>query len=352
MDIADVAALNSTVTREQLAELDASTRSWLQTADALKATELIQLRLIIGNIDAPVNNTPGTYDSVMEAWTASMQVADNLIAGVAQSVYNGGALLGLTAWHLYPDMSVYSSGMSGGSPEKEIRQGGPLINPGGILTVGLRPSDGFNYGVRWSLPLAKLRYYGAPTTVTRTIDADPSRVSITELMLAALGALSREWPETKDKYDRVCKFYQVLASRMEVRTDPVVAGYKALGKAAEKFLNAPLGRRHIMLQIMAYGSRNGGEFLKDEEGKVPTYETQTFGMTKVSELMKFMDIDVRHNFLWSVLQKRTPRLSPGVWMVVSLGHDTSFSGKSICRDTISCQDSTVEAKPTSDRFHR
>jgi hypothetical protein len=58
MDIADVAALNSTVTREQLAELDASTRSWLQTADALKATELIQLRLIIGNIDAPVNNTP------------------------------------------------------------------------------------------------------------------------------------------------------------------------------------------------------------------------------------------------------------------------------------------------------
>jgi hypothetical protein len=209
-----------------------------------------------------------------------MQVADNLIAGVAQSVYNGGALLGLSAWHLYPDMSVYSNGMSGGAPEKEIRQGDPLINPGGILTVGLRPSDGFNYGVRWSLPLAKVRYYGAPTTVTRTIGADQSRVSITELMLAALGALSREWPETKDKYDLVCKFYQVLASRMEVRTDPVVAGYKALGKAAEKFLNAPLDRRHVMLRIMAYGSRNGGEFLKDEEGKVPTYETQTFGKTK------------------------------------------------------------------------
>lgn len=68
---------------------------------------------------------------------------------------------------------------------------------------------------------------------------------------------------------------------------------------------------------------------------------------KVSELMKFIDVDVRHNFLWSVLQKRTPRLSTGVWMVVSLGHDTRFSGMSIFR-----QDSTVEAKPTSGHFHR
>lgn len=185
----------------------------------------------------------------METWNESMKVADNLIAGVAQSVYNGGALVGLSAWHLYPDMPVYSSAPSSGSPEKEVRQGDPLINPGGIMTVGLRPFDGFNHGVRWSLPLAKLGYYGAPTTVTRTIDADPSRVSITELMLAALGALSREWPEIKDKFYYVCKFYQLLASRMEAPSGPIpiFAGYKALGKAAEQFLNAAPDRRHTMM---------------------------------------------------------------------------------------------------------
>lgn len=347
MDIADIAALNSTVTREQLAELDASTRSWLQTADALKATELIQLRLIIGNIGVSVNNTPNTYESVMEAWTESMKVANNLIAGVAQSVYNGGALLGLSAWHLYPDMSVYSRGLS-----REVRQGDPLINPGGILTVGLQPSDGFNYGVRWSLPLAKLRYYGAPTTITRTIDADPSRVSITELMLAALGALSRDWPETKDKYDQVCKFYQLLASCMEASGSPVIAGYKALGKAAEEFLKATPDRRHILARIMAYGSRNGGEFLKDKEGRAPTYETQTFGMTKASELIKFItDIDLRQNFLWSLLQKSTPRLRKGIWMVVSF-EGNNFFGRTIRPDTTSGQVSTTETGPFPDNFHR
>lgn len=356
MDIADITALNSTVTREQLAELDASTRSWLQTADALKATELIQLRLIIGNIDAPVNNTPGTYESVMEAWTESMKVADNLIAGVAQSVYNGGALVGLSAWHLYPDMSVYSSALSSalssGSPEKEVRQKDPLINPGGILTVGLRPSDGFNYGVRWSLPLAKLRYYGSPTTITRTIDADPSRVSITELMLAALGTLSREWPETKDKYNDVCKFYRLLATHMEASCDPIFAGYKALGKAAEEFLNAAPDRRDTMMRIMAYGNRNGGEFLNDEEGKAPTYETQTLGMTKVSELLGFInDMDVRQNFLWSILQKSSPRLKPGIWMVVSFGGG-SFDGRTIRPDTVSRQDPTTETRPISNQFHQ
>ncbi|KAL1858105.1 hypothetical protein Daus18300_010106 [Diaporthe australafricana] len=357
MDIADIAALNSTVTREQLAELDASTRAWLQTADTLKATERIQLRLIIGNIDAPVNNTPGTYDSVMEAWTVSMQVADNLIAGVAQSVYNGGALLGLSAWHLYPDMSVYSSGLFSGPSEKEIRQADPLINPGGILTVGLRPSDDFNYGVRWSLPLAKLRYYGAPTTITRTIGADPSRVSVTELMLAALGAFSREWPERKDKYDHICNFYQLLASRLEASSDPVVAGYKALAKAAEEFLNATPDRRQSMMRIMAYGSRNGGEFLKDEDGKAPTLETQTLGMTKATELIKLINnMDVRQNFLWSMLQESNPRLTTGVWMVVSLGDDQSsddsFSGRTNRPGTISRQDTTMEVRPISNHTYQ
>lgn len=300
VDMPDIAALNFTVTREQVAELDASTRSWLQTADILKATERTQLCLIIGDIVAPVNNTPGTYDSVMEAWTVSMQVADNLIAGVAQSVHNGGALLGLSAWHLYPDMSVYSSGLSSGPPGKEARQGDPLINPGGILTVGLRPSDDFSYGVRWSLPLAELRYYGPPTRITRTIGADPSRISITELMLAALGALSREWPERKDKYDHVCNFYQLLASRLVVSTDWVVVGYKALGKAAEEFLNAPSDRRQIMMRIMAYGSRNGGEFLKDEQGKAPTLETQTLSLIH-NGVLDFQEIPAKSHSISIIL---------------------------------------------------
>ncbi|KAJ0109343.1 hypothetical protein J7T55_000268 [Diaporthe amygdali] len=352
MEIADITALNSTVTREQLAELDASTRSWLQTADAIKAAELIQFRLIIGNIDIPVNNTPGTYESVMEAWTESMKVADKLIAGVAQSVYNGGALLGLSAWHLYPDMSVYSSELSSGPPEKEVRQNDPLVSPGGILTVGLRPSDGINYGVRWSLPLAKLRYYGAPMTITRIMDANPSRVSITELMLAALGALAREWPETQDRFDYVCKFYHLLASRMEESSGPIVAGYKALGKAAGEFLIEAPDRRRVMTRIMAYGNRNGGEFLKDKEGRTPTFENQTFGMTNVIKLIEFIEnVDVRQQLLCEVLQKSVKRLTSGLWMVVSFDND-SFLGRTGFPSNIPCQNSTRRGESAPNVFHR
>lgn len=340
MDIADIAALNATVTREQLAELDASTRSWLQTADAFKSTELIQLRLIIGNINTPVNHNPDTYQSVMEAWTESMNVTDRLVAGVAQTVYNGAALLGLSAWHLYPDMSVYSRGPASEPPEKDIRQNDPLINPGGILTIGLQPSDDFNYGVRWSLPLAKLRYYGAPTKVTRTLDSNPSRVSVTELMLAVLGALASTWPDTRDKLTSVCKFYRFLASRIKGHHSLVDAGYKALGKAAEEFLSATPDRQRILMRIMAYGSRNGGEFLRGETGSTPTFERQTSGITKATVLLEHITtLETKQQILAEIFLNRAQKLNSQQWMVVTRT-DATFLALAYCPNTIPYQHST------------
>lgn len=63
-----------------------------------------------------------------------MKVADMLISGVPQSVHEGAALVGLSAWHLYPDMVVYEGAI------KEITQADHLVRPGGLLTIGLESS--------------------------------------------------------------------------------------------------------------------------------------------------------------------------------------------------------------------
>ena len=141
-DFAEITAMQANVTREQLAEWDASARAWLRTADAAKGKQQTQLRLIIENIEVAVNTTRDTYNSVMEAWTDSMNVIDRLVSGVPQSIHEGAALVGLAAWHLYPDMMVYQQGF------KEIMQADHLIQPGGLLTIGLKASEESANGVR------------------------------------------------------------------------------------------------------------------------------------------------------------------------------------------------------------
>lgn len=96
-DFPEIAALQATITREQLAEWDASARAWLRTADHARSKQQTQLRLIIENVDVDVSEKLNTYDSVMHAWTTAIITVDNLVAGVAQSVQNGSVLLGLSA---------------------------------------------------------------------------------------------------------------------------------------------------------------------------------------------------------------------------------------------------------------
>ena len=63
-----LAAARQTITRAQLAEWDASARSWLRTADAIKNLQRKQLMLIIDNLRGSVNKMNDTYESVMAAW--------------------------------------------------------------------------------------------------------------------------------------------------------------------------------------------------------------------------------------------------------------------------------------------
>ena len=91
-----------------------------------------KLRLIIDNVrHVPVNMKAGVYESVIQAWTTALKVADRSISGMPQSIQDGAALLGLSAWHLYPIMMVL------GESSIEVKMDDPLIKDTGILTLGL-----------------------------------------------------------------------------------------------------------------------------------------------------------------------------------------------------------------------
>lgn len=177
-----------TLSRDQLAEWDSSARAWLRAADVAMKRNQTQVVLIVENLNVPVNSDMNVYSSVIQAWKMAMTTVDKLIDGVSQSVHNGAVLLGLSAWHLYPDLIVL------GKEVVATNQQDPLIAPGSTVTLGLAGVEPENSrGVFWSLPLSHVRFYGDPVTAESSVSANSSRISMDDVYVVALGALSVLW---------------------------------------------------------------------------------------------------------------------------------------------------------------
>jgi len=71
-----------------------------------------------------------------------------IITGLPQNVQDGAVFLGLTTWHLYPDMCVLGVG------QDTIKQRDPLVPQSAIITLGLASHlPDSDSGAHWSLPL-------------------------------------------------------------------------------------------------------------------------------------------------------------------------------------------------------
>ncbi|KAK2005983.1 hypothetical protein LZ32DRAFT_510003, partial [Colletotrichum eremochloae] len=185
--VAPLSVSKISLTRDQLAAWDSSARAWLQTADQAKERSQKQLLLIVNNLGINLESKVNVYDNVMQIWVSAMNMMDRLIAGSPQSVSDGGPLLGLVSWHLYPDMMVFVKG------SKHVRQNDDLIATGGIITLGLQSASAGKPGIFWSLPLSFHRFYGYPVMACGSYSAESSRVSINDLHLVALGSLLGSW---------------------------------------------------------------------------------------------------------------------------------------------------------------
>jgi hypothetical protein len=200
------AAAQAEIPRQQLAEWDASARAWLEVANSVKTKEQTQLRLILENIELSTGGEGCLTANVVGAWVRAVTVMDNLISGIPQEVTDGSAIVGLMAWHLYPEIHVF------GRRNVELKMNDDLVPPGGILTLGCSPSATMpESGVTWSLSLSKLRYYGKSVQATATLQGDSSRLTVDEFRLVLVGCLLRMWNTPPAEDQRVIQVLGDLA---------------------------------------------------------------------------------------------------------------------------------------------
>ncbi|KAL1603892.1 hypothetical protein SLS60_005484 [Paraconiothyrium brasiliense] len=207
------------LSREQIANWHTSIQAWRRTADEANARRQNQLLLILNNLGLAVNTKLSVSDSVIDAWTSALITVDNLVSGKPQSVQTGAPLLGLSSWHLYPDMIVFGTGKN--SKATKVIQNDPHIVRGGVLTLGIHDLRRSGDGIHWSLPLAYLRYY----ELRRLLDAATFKLSGT-------GVHAWTWVD-------------LLAS------------------ASKKFLEATGEEKAAILQLIRCGSRRYPLFLDD-----------------------------------------------------------------------------------------
>ena len=275
--VADRMASQQTITRTELASWDASARSWIISADEVKRYEQIQLKLITKNVGLSVNSSSNTYRNVIEAWTTAMTLLDKLINGMPQSISKGAVLLGLSAWHIFPDLNVV------GTTTANILFRDTVVAPGGIITIGLQSiHENDDNGMRWSLDLSYLRHYGDPVSISVSSTADGSRVTADELHLVAFGSVLEAWGPFGDDPHIVARtileLWNLIQQRtrnnkrkrkQELATKPLdlrAQWLSPLVNAANLLLNAPEGTSlQNVLMLINLGRRRGRGFLAHEQ---------------------------------------------------------------------------------------
>jgi hypothetical protein len=258
------AAAQQEITRTRLAEWDASARAWLRTADKIKEKQQTQLRLVLDNIHLPVNSKQLVFSSVIEAWKSALQTMESLICGMPQAVNDGAALVGLSAWHLYPDIAVF------GRKTVEVCMADELVARGGVMSLGLSHprEEAEQSGVYWSLSLAHLRYYGRPVSSTRNMAANPRTITFPQLTIANLGALLGIW---KVSTNEIALGIQILGQIGELlgRSDNLTGDNKwtnTLVNGVAAFSKESSYGEDMAIRLINLGRMRGTDWIPKPEG--------------------------------------------------------------------------------------
>ncbi|KAJ6094128.1 hypothetical protein N7467_002973 [Penicillium canescens] len=317
--LAQLAAAHE-IDRASLGSWDASARSWLQVADQARKVEQIQIQLIVNNLSVAVKSqsasdhtsAPKTrsYDSVLLNLSRALNTLEKLIKGEPQRITDGGILLGLVSWHIYPDLVVL------GTTAKEIHQKDPLVKEGGIVTISVAPqASPRTDGVYWSLPLASLRYYG--TVFRERSTMRDSRISLAQLQALVLGAslgaddaafaaakiLRSLWKLFYGLYE--AKLSHISAQPLELSenlsrfmvVDLLKDGRQTLRDlmrllqlifpfqdGIELLLSENGTEKKTTIQLMRYGSNHAKPWIGNTDNASPTF----FGLANLSSLLRMI----------------------------------------------------------------
>lgn len=316
-------AAKSSLTRQQLANWDASARAWLRAGDDANRVRQKQLKLIIENIDIPVNSKSNVYDSVVSAWTSAMVALNKLIEGMPHSIDNSSILLALSAWHLFPDMSVLSTA------NHFVKQEDPLVDPRGILTLGLQSAQSAQTavtvaqrpqtetemagrGITWSLPLACYRFYGDPVQKDKALNMDGSRISIDQLLQIALGCIFHGWRENGFNATKAAELFRDLwkycsgkggsrVTTIDYLRPSKGSWFYVLADAARRFLSAESMTQIEYTRLFNYGRRRCPQFL----GVTERFQTPVVAL---QQPQKLLDLVVSHEGKLRLLRQKAMTL--------------------------------------------
>ncbi|USP77955.1 hypothetical protein yc1106_05229 [Curvularia clavata] len=267
-------ALSADLSRNDLAEWDASTRAWLQVADDVQISRQKQLMLIINNVNIPVNQGSaafGTYARVIEAWKTATETIEKVIRGQPHNVAKGSVLLGLAAWHLYPNILVL------GQTPTTVNFNDPVVEESGQLTIGLsNPDANKDEGVYWSLSLSHLRFYGDPVRVTSITTRDASRLNIDEFHLLVLGGIIADWGGLYALDLLKAAEFFVCLDNITFRSNETSSlqpwkwhWIHLLGTASRKLLTSEGTERDLAVNTIALGQRRGRSLLRESASSIP-----------------------------------------------------------------------------------
>jgi hypothetical protein len=278
--ITALSAARVELSREQISRWDDSARAWLSIADGAKRKQQTQLMLVIDKFKLSVNQSMKVYASVMESWKSALLTLDKMIVGMPHSVQDGAVLLGLSSWHLYPEMHVL------GATPPNISQNDRLMHPGGLLTLGMvNHLRDTGEGVFWSLPLAYLRFYGDPVTSLRTIGETSTRLTISEFFLVILGAIFAGWAKNgndlKTAAQLVVAMSDYIVLNRQATSRRATTWLQYLAEAACTFLTSEGTVRQYQESLIARGKRRHGAFLAEPLAQ----PAPMFGVATIKDLL-------------------------------------------------------------------
>ena len=218
-----------------------------------------------------------------------MKSLNSLIQGMPQRIQQGAVLLGLSAWHIYPDMFSLGVGST------LIEQHDTSVSKGGVVTLGFKNADpAVDDGIYWSLPLAYLRYYGDPVTRTASAGDQATRVSLNQLHQVALGSVFGTWGKfTTDLATPAGLILAVQGVFSALKATPP-RWLQNIAAVSRRFLRASDSERAEATRLVHFGQRRCPDFISTTN----LQPAPVFGLTNMRLLLRlFPTIDGKLEYL-------------------------------------------------------
>ncbi len=255
-----------------------------------------QLMLIIDNMNVPLPGKATVYQDVMDAWTRSMVMLDKLVSGVPQSVESGEALLGLCAWHIYPDICAL------GKTTTLVEHQDTLVKKGGLVTIGLRNARSeADAGISWSMPLEHLRYYGKAVMTHGTVSSQKSRVAFDRILQVAMGSMLSTWGSHYSNLDDVAQFLIAFGHmlRGQDQTKEQLDWPTLFSEQAKIYIHSDHSEQTEIARYIALGQRRYEIFLAHADHHPPP----CLGLSDLEFFLQFQKPEEGIATLRSVAQK-------------------------------------------------